>query len=157
MLVAAFAVVLAGTACGNQGTDTAQQPPASEQQSPGGQPVADSPEDETVPPAPPGTEEGNVPDQRISGPDLPEGFPQEVTARKDGRTLEIVAMEGGCGKASAELAEQTAEKVVVNLVETEPKDAEACTMDIRYPTVTVRLDQPLGERTVELHYENRKE
>ncbi|GAB3489258.1 hypothetical protein [Amycolatopsis cihanbeyliensis] len=157
MLVTAFAVVLVGTACGNQETDTAQQPPTSEQQAPGGQPVADESSGETAPPAPPGTEDGNVPDKQISGPDLPEGFPQEVSAKRDGRTLEIVAQEGGCGQAGAELVEQTPEKVVVNLVETEPQDAQACTMDIRYPTVTVQLERPLGERTVELHYEHRKE
>jgi hypothetical protein len=45
-----------------------------------------------------------------------------------------------------------------SLVETEPPEEKetACTMDIRFETVSVTLDEPLGERTVVLKYEHRK-
>jgi hypothetical protein len=99
-----------------------------------------------------------LPGPRIDGVALPEAYPQSVATSGDGRKLLIVAQEGGCGEAGAELAEQSSERVVVTLVETEPPEEKeiACTMDIRFETVSVTLDEPLGERTVVLKYEHRK-
>jgi hypothetical protein len=96
---------------------------------------------------------GPVPQERIDGTALPEGFPKSVTVTD--RTLAVQAQEGGCGKASAEVKSQTSSAVEIALVETQPAVPQACTMDIRYPTVSVNLDQPLGERTVVLLFEQR--
>ncbi|KMS86800.1 hypothetical protein [Prauserella rugosa] len=100
-------------------------------------------------------QDGPVPADQLNGRGLPEGFPREATAK--GRTLTITAQEGGCGKASAEVTEQDADTVSVLLVETETAGKMMCTMDIRYPPVDVRLDAPLGERTLVLEHTTRKE
>lgn len=108
---------------------------------------------------PDGADKGDlVPGKRIDGSKLPEAYPQNVATSDDGRKLLIVAQEGGCGEASAELAGQSAQQVRVTLVETLPPESAdiACTMDIRFETVSVVLDKPLGERTVVLEYERRK-
>jgi hypothetical protein len=46
--------------------------------------------------------------------------------------------------------EQTASTVKIELLETLPLTKEMCTMDIRFPPLTVQLSEPLGERTVVL-------
>src|SRR5690349_20962138 len=76
--------------------------------------------------------------------------PRTVWTEGDGKTVGVVAQEGGCGKASASVLEQTASVVKIELVETLPLDKQACTMDIRFPPLTVQLAEPLGERTVAL-------
>jgi hypothetical protein len=74
----------------------------------------------------------------------------------DGRILTVQAQEGGCNRASAETTEQTDAKVVITLVETQPAETGMCTMDIRYPIVSVTLDKPLGNRPVALRAEQRR-
>ena len=97
-----------------------------------------------------------VPAAQVDNSSLPKGYPQLVWTEDDGRSVGVVAQEGGCGKASVEIPEQTAEQVVVLMVETVPAEPQACTMDLRYPKVTAELDAPLGERTVVLKTEQRK-
>ncbi|WP_433270334.1 hypothetical protein ACQPZF_09465 [Actinosynnema sp. CS-041913] len=99
-------------------------------------------------PVPPNGKE--VPKDKLDVSTLPEGTPRTVWTEGDGSTLGLIGQEGGCGKASVEIAEQSPQTVKVVLVETTPKDAQVCTMDIRYPPLTAKLDAPLGERTVEL-------
>ncbi|WP_051385425.1 hypothetical protein [Actinokineospora inagensis] len=72
-----------------------------------------------------------------------------------GSDVGVVAQEGGCGKASAEVGDQGPARVVLTLVETRPARPRMCTMDIRYPRLSVRLDQPLGDRRVVLRSEQR--
>ncbi|UJW28203.1 hypothetical protein L3Q67_23230 [Saccharothrix sp. AJ9571] len=166
-MVGVGVLLFAGTACASP--QNASQPAAAPP------PVASAPADQIAPgepqPAPPvskvpgGAEPAEpgdpdagtkIPEQKIDAAKLPEGFPKEVAMVQNGKVLSIGAQEGGCGKASLELKEQSADKVVVNVVETEPGGNVACTMDIRYPTLTVELEQPLGERTVVLEHEQRK-
>ncbi|GAB3877169.1 hypothetical protein GCM10029964_025760 [Kibdelosporangium lantanae] len=61
----------------------------------------------------------------------------------------------GCSKASVEIAQQTDQQVALNLVESSPATQQMCTMDIRYPSFTVTLNAPLGDRTVVLIYQQR--
>ncbi|SEQ71144.1 hypothetical protein SAMN05216188_104403 [Lentzea xinjiangensis] len=77
-------------------------------------------------------------------------FPRTVWTQGDGRTVGLIGQEGGCGKASASVLEQSTSAVKIELVETLPLDKQACTMDIRFPSLTVQLSEPLGERTVAL-------
>lgn len=77
-------------------------------------------------------------------------YPQTVWTQGDGRTVGVIAQEGGCGKASASVLEQSAAAVKIELVETTPLTKQMCTMDIRFPPLTVQLSEPLGERTVVL-------
>lgn len=94
--------------------------------------------------------------QQLDTTTLPEGYPVLVWTEDDGSTVGVVAQEGGCGRASVEVPEQTDAQVVVVMVETTPATPQACTMDLRYPKLTTELDQPLGERKVVLKAEQRK-
>ncbi|MGM1061897.1 hypothetical protein [Saccharothrix sp. Mg75] len=98
-------------------------------------------------PVPP--EGREVPEERITA-SVPEGSPSTVWTEEDGTVLGAIGQEGGCSKAGLEIAEQTAQVVKVVLVETTPADQQVCTMDIRYPPLTAKLDAPLGDRRVEL-------
>lgn len=93
--------------------------------------------------------------QRIDATALPEGYPVMVWTEDGGRTIGVVAQEGGCGKASVEVTAQDTNTVEVTVVETVPADPRPCTMDLRYPKVTAELDQPLDQRTVVLKNEQR--
>jgi hypothetical protein len=79
----------------------------------------------------------------------------KVWTEGDGRTVGLVAQEGGCGKAGVEIAEQTATSVVLIVFEATPAKPMMCTMDLRYPTFEVTLDQPLGDRSVVMKHERR--
>jgi hypothetical protein len=125
-------------------TATSTAEPTSESATPDRQPARTPPSGGT-----------KVPAARIDDSSLPEGYPQLVWTEDDGRSVGVVAQEGGCGKASVEIPEQTAERVVVLMVETQPKEPKACTMDLRYPKITTELDAPLGARTVVLKSEQR--
>ena len=109
-------------------------------------PSAAEPEFES--PVPPGGKE--VPKDRIDANAVPEGNPTTTWTEGDGTVLGVIAQEAGCGKASVEVAEQNAQAVKLVLVETSPADQPVCTMDIRYPPLTVKLDAPLGDRKIVL-------
>jgi hypothetical protein len=109
-------------------------------------PSVEEPEFES--PVPPGGKE--VPKERIDASSVPEGNPTTTWTEGDGSVLGVIAQEAGCGKASVEIAEQNAQVVKVVLVETTPADQQVCTMDIRYPPLTAKLDAPLGDRQVVL-------
>jgi hypothetical protein len=87
---------------------------------------------------------------------LPKGYPVMAWTEDDGRTVGVVAQEGGCGRASVEVPTQTDAQVVVTMVETVPGTPQQCTMDLRYPKLTTELDAPLGDRTLVLKSEQRK-
>jgi hypothetical protein len=92
---------------------------------------------------------------KLDAAKLPEGYPRKVWTEGSGSRIGLVAQEGGCSKASVEIAEQNEQRVVLNLVESTPAKPQMCTMDIRYPSFTVTLNAPLGERTVVLDYQKR--
>lgn len=94
--------------------------------------------------------------RQIDATALPEGYPVLVWTEDGGRTIGVVAQEGGCGKASVEVPEQDADRVVVTMIETVPRESRPCTMDLRYPKITTELDRPLDQRTVVLRNEQRK-
>jgi hypothetical protein len=97
-----------------------------------------------------------VAEQQIDNAALPQGYPQLVWTEDEGRTVGVVAQEGGCGRASVEVPEQSDTQVVVLMVETVPAKPQNCTMDLRYPKVTTELDKPLGDREIVLKSEQRK-
>ncbi|MDQ7806206.1 hypothetical protein Q5425_20885 [Amycolatopsis sp. A133] len=91
-----------------------------------------------------------VPADKIDATALPAGFPREVWTANGGTVLNIRAQEGGCGHALGEAIEQAGDHVVVNLSETQAQTNQMCTMDIRYPVLSVALTAPLDQRTVVL-------
>ena len=157
-VVGTGALLLMVTACAGQ--DMSTNPPAA----PAGSvstPASPSPS-ESVLPAPPEANppgkprltvpEGStpVPPGKIDATALPAGFPREVWTANGGTVLNIRAQEGGCGHALGEAAEQAGDRVVVNLSETKAQTNQMCTMDIRYPVISVALAAPLDQRTVVL-------
>jgi hypothetical protein len=108
------------------------------------------PSEEIAPGEPPPNGGTPVPADKVDATALPEGSPHSVWTEGDGRTLGVIGQEGGCSKASLEVAEQSPTAVRVVLVETMPTKQEMCTMDIRFPPLTVNLDAPLAERPVVL-------
>ncbi|GAA3683435.1 hypothetical protein GCM10022267_82790 [Lentzea roselyniae] len=104
---------------------------------------------------PPGIAPGEIPPDgkpvtKLDTNALPSEYPRTVWTQGDGKTVGVIGQEGGCGKASASVLEQSASVVKIELVETLPLTKQACTMDIRFPPLTVQLAEPLGERTVAL-------
>ncbi|KDN20079.1 hypothetical protein DV20_23540 [Amycolatopsis rifamycinica] len=156
-MVGTGALLLMVTACA--GHDMATNQPAGSTGSVSvPAPASPSPTESTPPGAnPPGkprltVPEGStpVPADRIDATALPAGFPREVWTANGGTVLNIRAQEGGCGHALGEAAEQAGDRVVVNLSETKAQTNQMCTMDIRYPVISVALAAPLDQRTVVL-------
>ncbi len=162
-LVGSGLILFTVTACGQ---DMVTSPPAGDAGAPSGSvstpplttgpsgPATSEPANPSNPPGRPRltvpADSTPVPAARIDGAALPEGYPREVWTANGGTILNIRAQEGGCGHALGEAAEQTAQRVVVNLSETKAQTGQMCTMDLRYPVISVALAAPLGERTVVL-------
>jgi hypothetical protein len=152
--VGAGAVLFAVTACAGQGTqaaDTGAKPELSTSSSasvPRPSDVATPTPGRPKQVVPEGTTE--VPAKQIDSSALPADYPRDVTTSNGGTVLSIRAQEGGCGHVSAAVAEQTAQRVVVNLKETKAQTNQMCTMDIRTPVISATLDAPLAARTLVL-------
>jgi hypothetical protein len=149
-LVGTGLILLTVTACGGQ--ETMATHPAS-----GGDPAA--PSSATTPPSPgapgkprlelpPGSTP--VPAAKVDAAALPRDFPRQVYTANGGTIINLRAEEGGCQHALGEATEQTAQHVVLDLSETKAQTGQMCTMDLRYPYISVALAAPLGDRTVVL-------
>ncbi|GAA1347256.1 hypothetical protein [Saccharothrix algeriensis] len=139
-------VVLAGCASSQPSQDAGSGGGPTLTTAPSEPPPSTGPESES--PVPPGGTE--VPPAKLDATAVPEGMPRTVWTEGDGRKVGLIGQEGGCGKASVEIAGQGPQTVELVVVETVPADAQVCTMDIRYPPLAVELDAPLGDRTVVL-------
>lgn len=95
-----------------------------------------------------------LPPERLDTSALPRNYPRKVNVISGGQALAVVARESGCGQATVEIVEQTARRVVLLFKEVNAQGQGPCATDIRMPTVTVWLDEPLGSRTVELRVED---
>lgn len=118
----------------------------------GGAPDAARPSPPTAPPSIPGNPvppPGGtaIPAAQVDATALPDGHPRLVWTREDGRVVGVYGQEGGCSRVRADLLAQTATQIRIELVETIPTTGP-CTMDLRFPSLSVRLDEPLGQRTV---------
>ncbi len=88
-----------------------------------------------------------LPAVQVDAAGLPDGHPRLVWTREDGRTVGVYGQEGGCSRVRADLLEQTDSVIRIGLVETIPTTGP-CTMDLRFPPLSVQLDEPLEQRTV---------
>lgn len=143
-LAAVGAVLLSLTACSGTTAGYGGTPP-----SPSSSPPAQSPAPSTVS-IPPGA--AAVAAERVIPPEGMDPATIAVWTTGDGRTVGTYAQEGGCGRSEAKIAGQTDDRVTITLLEITPgpNNKRVCTMDIRYPEVTVTLDAPLGARKVVL-------
>lgn len=173
MVAGVGVIMLAVSACadpapreGSRSSDTGRQagsaaPPGdtAESSRPSDFAVAPAVEPDAVPGAERLQEGDELPAERIDASALPGKFPRKVSLAGSGRVLNVVARERGCAQAGAELVQQTAKRVTVLVVETEPADSDQreCRSGLRFPTVSVQLDAPLGSRTVELRSVVREE
>lgn len=155
-VVGAGVLLLLTSACANsqENQDNAGDSRPTETSATTSAPASTEPDKQPARTPPSGGE--RVAANQIDAKALPEGYPVLVWTEDGGRTIGVVAQEGGCGKASLEVPTQDATKVVVNMVETVPSEPQPCTMDLRYPKLTTELDQPLDQRTVVLRNEQRK-
>ncbi|HWD04885.1 MAG TPA: hypothetical protein VG674_20790 [Amycolatopsis sp.] len=158
-LVGTSLILATLTACGSQ--DTMGTPPAS-----GGDSVEPSGSVSTVPSTVPAAPKPGspssvsrfdfppgaipVPAAQVDAAALPPRFPREVYTYNGGTILALRGEEGGCQHALGKATEQTAQHVVVDLSETKAPRGRMCTMDLRYPVLSVALAAPLGHRTVVL-------
>ncbi len=90
-----------------------------------------------------------LPSSQVDSSALPSGYPQLVWTQGDGRTVGLYGQEGGCTHVHLDLREQTPRLVRAALVEVTTSSGP-CTMDLRFPTLAVQLDAPLGNRTIVL-------
>ena len=143
---ASVLLALSAAACGAQTGPGSAPPPQSELPS---EPASD--------PQLPGEAPGGAKlVTKVDAAKLPEGYPRKVWTEGDGSRVGVTAQEGGCGKASVEIARQDPDKVVLTMIETTPATEQMCTMDMRYPVFTVTLNAPVADRTVVLDYQQRK-
>lgn len=88
-----------------------------------------------------------LPAVQVDAAALPDGHPRLVWISERGRVIGVYGQEGGCSRVRADLLEQTATQIRIDLVETIPTTGP-CTMDLRFPPLSVQLDEPLGQRSV---------
>lgn len=79
----------------------------------------------------------------------PEAVPDTVWQQDDGKTLVVMAEEGGCSKVDAQVTKQTADEVDITLL-TVATTQKICPQYIRNVPVAAHLDAPLGTRKVVL-------
>jgi len=116
--------------------------------SPSPEPTSSAPD--IAPGEPPPNGGVPVPLTKLDAAALPEGYPRSVWTEGDGTVIGVIGQEGGCSKVGVQVVEQSATSVHLELVETLPAEQQVCTMDIRFPPLTAKLDAPLAERTVVL-------
>lgn len=152
--------LLALAACGKSAAvNTADTAPSTTTVSPSA-PVTGSSPGATitvVPPPSSGTPPtSGDPAPKASGPTVPptqvsyvapEAVPQTVWQQDDGKTLVVMAEEGGCTKVDAQVTKQTADEVDITLL-TVAHTQKICPQYIRDVPVAAHLDAPLGNRKV---------
>jgi hypothetical protein len=90
-----------------------------------------------------------VPPSQVNYSAAPENVPQTVWQQDGGKTLVVMAEEGGCVKVDAQVTKQTADEVditVLSVAETH----RVCPLYVRNIPVAAHLDAPLGSRKVVL-------
>lgn len=159
-VVGTGAFLLMATACAGRDMPTSQPAAGGDTAAPTGS-VSTSPTESVLPTSPSANPPGKprltvpegstpVPPGQVDASALPGGYPREVWTANGGTILNVRAQEGGCGHALGEATEQTGDHVVVNLSETKAQTGQMCTMDIRYPVISVALAAPLDQRKVVL-------
>jgi len=159
-VVGTGAILLMATACAGQDMPISQPASGGDSAAPSGS-VSTSPSESVLPTSPSANPPGKprltvpegstpVPPAKVDVRALPANYPHEVWTANGGTILNIRAQEGGCGHALGEATEQAGDHVVVNLSETKAQTGQMCTMDIRFPVISVALAAPLDQRTVVL-------
>jgi hypothetical protein len=86
-----------------------------------------------------------VPPNQVNYAAASENTPQTVWEQDGGRTLVLMAEEGGCVKVDAQVPKQTADEVDVVLLSV-AETHRVCPLYVRNIPVAAHLDAPLGAR-----------
>ncbi|HWO64358.1 MAG TPA: hypothetical protein VNO31_30425 [Umezawaea sp.] len=151
--VSAGVLLLLVTACASPQAQVgagAGDPKPEPQLSVSSSPAPTSSAPDIAPGEPPPNGGTQVPLTQVDAAALAEDYPRSVWTEGDGTVIGAIGQEGGCSKVTLQVAEQSATSVHLDLVETLPAEQQMCTMDIRFPPLTGKLDAPLGQRTVVL-------
>ena len=90
-----------------------------------------------------------VPPSQVDYSGAAENVPQTVWQQDDGKTLVVMAEEGGCMKVDAQVTKQTADEVDITLLST-VQTHRVCPLYVRNIPIAAHLDAPLGARKVVL-------
>ncbi len=124
-------------------TTTSSTPPGPGQNLP-------TPPSTTDPSAPPVKATGaTVPPSQVNYSAAPENVPQTVWQQDGGKTLVVMAEEGGCVKVNAQVTKQTADEVDITVLSVAEMH-RVCPLYVRNIPVAAHLDAPLGARKVVL-------
>lgn len=103
-----------------------------------------------VPVSPPVQATGStVPPSQVDYSGAAENVPRTVWQQDDGRTLVVMAEQGGCVKVDAQVTKQTSTEVDITLLSI-AETHRVCPQYIRNVPVAAHLDAPLGSRKVVL-------
>jgi hypothetical protein len=150
--------LLALAACGKPAASNTAASGATTSTSSSAPVTGSSPSSTVVPPtsSTPSPPDGAPP--KASGPTVPpnqvtyvapEAVPDTVWQQDDGKTLVVMAEEGGCSKVEAQVTRQSADEVDITLL-TVAQTQKICPQYIRNVPVAAHLDAPLGTRKVVL-------
>ena len=95
---------------------------------------------------PPGSEP--VAGSKVNASALPAGYPRLVWTQGDGSTIGFFAEQGACTTVSASVVSQTDSAVTVRLLIIQQATTKPCPQYLINKEMTVKLDRPLGSRTV---------
>ncbi|MFI9381578.1 hypothetical protein [Kutzneria sp. NPDC052558] len=90
-----------------------------------------------------------VPPNQVNYSAAPENVPQTVWQQDGGKTLVVMAEEGGCMKVDAQVTKQTADEVDITVLSVAQMH-RVCPLYVRNIPVAAHLDAPLGSRKVVL-------
>lgn len=85
---------------------------------------------------------------KVDATALPAGYPRLVWTEDNGATIGFFAEQGACTTASASVPAQTDSSVTVRLLITKAATTKPCPLYLLDKQMTVKLDRPLGDRTV---------
>jgi hypothetical protein len=90
-----------------------------------------------------------VPPNQVDYSAAPENVPQTVWQQDNGKTLVVMAEEGGCVSVNAQVTKQTSSEVDITLLSV-AQTHRVCPLYVRNIPVAAHLDAPLGGRKVVL-------
>jgi len=90
-----------------------------------------------------------VPPSQVNYAAAPENVPQTVWQQDGGKTLVVMAEEGGCMKVDAQVTKQTAAEVDITVLSVAQMH-RVCPLYVRNIPIAAHLDAPLGSRKVVL-------
>lgn len=95
---------------------------------------------------PPGPVDGPVPAAQIDESGAAADPPRDVRTERGGTAVVFTVEESGCDQIHPEVTGQSASRVLIMLVRTEPTKHAICPMFARNALLTASLSKPLGQR-----------